>query len=231
MTTRAPWWLVAVAVACAAQTASECDGLVPGLTSASADARERAARTLYKRCPVDVTGAMGNLRASLRKSVELGNANAGALLLLGRYRDAETREFLEQRVAATAPKLKLDPWQKPVPVGLAAAVAAVSAGSPNARERLKEALKPVEEAEFLTSVLPSIQDNKSLDMLLALLVDERTVSTGVPSGATPRRRIADLAADGLASRFSLTEFKVRPGDRYTRGELEQIRRLVTAKLR
>jgi hypothetical protein len=213
-----------------AHAQTDCTALSAGLTSSSADTRERAARAVYEKCPPATTRTLPDLNASLRKSVQLGNASAAALLLLGRYQDPETRSFLEQRTSKALPKVKLDPWQPPVPLGLAAAVAAVSAGSESARARLTQGLSPIEESEFLASSIPAIQDRASLRALVKLLDDERTVNTGVPSGATPRLRIADLALEAFCKRFELTPFPLRPGDRYSPSEIASVAKLVLQRL-
>lgn len=223
-------WIFVIAQVTMAQAPSACSAFAPGLTSGSADIRERSARSIYENCPTGSTASLPDLNSSLRKSVEMGNASAAALLLLGRWSDVPTREFLEKKIADKTTKVKLHPWQPPVPAGLAAAVAATSAGSVSARERLKAGLVPVEEAEFLASVVPAIQDEHALRLLMKLLEDERTVNTGVPSGAEPKLRITDLALEAYVKRFQLKPFPLRPGARYTPSEVEQVRGLIAKML-
>ncbi len=218
---------LAAAMRLGAQT-PDCAAQVAGLTNPSADTRDRTARALYRSCPPEATAALAALPAALRKSIEMGNANAAAFLLLGRFPDAASRGFLEKRVGAKAPMLKLDSWQKPVAAGLAAAVAASSA-SEAARTRVKAGLGPVDEAAFLVAALPAISDPSTLRTLAALLADERTVSLGVPSGASPRLRIADLAVEAFRARWPSNGFTLRPGDRYTAAEIGQVKQMVLSK--
>lgn len=208
-----------------AQTPAVCRALVPGLTSPSADTRERSARGIYQKCPSGITAMLPSLNSSLRKSIEMGNVGAAAYLLLGRFHDPETRAFLEQRLKAKS-KVKLESWQPPVSAGIAAAAGAVSGGSEGARARLKEGLKPIEEAEFLASVIQAIEDQVSLQALLKLLDDERTVNSGVPSGAEPKTRVADLALESYVKRFALKAVPLRPGARYSPAEIAQVRKLI-----
>ena len=92
-----------------------------------------------------------------------------------------------------------------------------------------EGLGPVDEAEFIALTLGDIHAAAKLAPLLKLLDDQRTVASGTPSGATPQRRICDLAVDSLVSRFSLQlSFPLRPADRYTGAEIEQVRELATS---
>ncbi len=202
-----------------------CDALVPAVTDSSADIRERTVRALHDLCAVEISESLPQLGAALRESVRMGNTSAAALLLLGRYREDENREFLRSLLRAETPVVKLESWHHPVPQSLAVAVAAVSAGYSPARDRLFDGLGKIEEAEFLALVLGDIDDTVTLEYLLKLLDDERTTSSGVPSGAQPRRRLCDLATDEFARRFGLQPFPLRTSDRYSDEEIDQVRTL------
>lgn len=200
--------------------APACEALAPALTDASADIRERASRALHK-CPAGVRG----IEEPLRQSIRMGNTAAASLLLLGQFRDQANVEFLKQQLNNKQP-VKLEDWSQPVPSGLAAAVAAVSAGVEGARRRLTDGLGPLNEAEFLVSVLPDISDRGALPGLLNLLDDERAVALGVPSGAMPQRRVCDLAVDAFVARLGLkAPFPLNARGRYSGEERKQVRQM------
>jgi HEAT repeat protein len=203
-----------------------CAALVPALTSPSADVRERTARALHSACSRPGTEGIPNLEAALRQSVELGNSAAAALLMLGRFQDNENREFLKRCLPARTPLVKLNPWSAPVPQGLAAAVAGVSAGVAEARPWLVEGLSDLAQAEFLASVLPDVTDLKALLSLLLLLDNKQTIRSGVPSGAQPQRRLCDLAVDAFVTRLGLhPAFSLRTSDRYSDEEIAEVKKL------
>jgi hypothetical protein len=202
--------------------------LVPALTLASADVRERAARALHQVGASQGMAGITNLESALHRSVEMGNSAAAALLLLGRFQDEANRQWLKLRLAATAPMVKLHPWNTPVPQGLAAAVAGVSAGLPEARPRLLEGLRDLAHAEFLALALPDVADPAALRSLLPLLDDTRPTRLGVPSSAQPQRRVCDLAVDGFLARLTLhPTFSPRPSGRYAEQEIAQVKALVS----
>ncbi len=205
----------------AGQGQAGCEQLVAGLTDSSADLRERAARALYANCPATVTDKVAGLEVALRKSVTMGNPSAGTLLLLGRFKSDESRKFLQQHMISKE-MVKLQPWQPPVRQGLAAAVAAVSAGVPSALPAVQKGLGPLPEAEFLVSAMADLSDNSAVVSLAKLLDDSRTVQAGVPSGVQPQLRIQDLALEAFVARLKLRpSFAIRNGSRYTDAELAQ----------
>jgi hypothetical protein len=207
-----------------------CPALTAGLTDASADMRERAARAIYRICSA-ATADMPGLGAALRQSVRIGNTAAAPLLLLGRFPDDETRAFLRGLLAATGSMVKFENWNPPLPQMLAAAVGAVSTGVTEAEPALLQGLHTVSQAEFLALVLGDVQIASALRPLLPLLHDERPVSTGVPSGAEPRRRVCDLAAESFVRRLRLAPtFALRPPARYSTDELDQIEALARAAI-
>jgi len=161
----------------------------------------------------------------------MGNASAAPLLLLGRFSNDETRSFFRGLLAGERSMVKLDDWNPPVPQALAAAVGGVSVGVPEAEPVLVQSLQTINQAEFLALVLGDIHVASALRPLLALLHDERPVSTGVPSGAEPRRRVCDLAVESLVHRLRLTPaFTLHPPARYSKGERDQIEALARAAI-
>jgi HEAT repeat protein len=206
-----------------------CRALKPALVDAAADLRERAARGIHGNCPMPETARIADLDSDLRRSVEMGNAAAAALLLLGRFDNEATRSYLESRITGQDRAVKLNSWNPPVPQRLAAAVGGVSVAAPSAEAVVEQGLGPVNEAEFIALTLGDIHAVARLAPLLKLLDDQRTVASGTPSGATPQRRICDLAVDSLVSRLGLQpSFALRPADRYTGAEIERVRELAAA---
>jgi HEAT repeat protein len=206
-----------------------CQALKAALVDAEADLRERAARGIHGNCPARETAHIADLDAALRRSVDMGNTAAAALLLLGRFDNEATRSYLEGRIASKDHAVKLNSWNPPVPQRLAAAVGGVSAAVPDAEAVVERGLGLVNEAEFVALTLGDIRPATKLSPLLRLLDDRRTVASGTPSGATPQRRICDLALDSLVRRLSLQPlFQLRPADRYTDAEIAQVRELATA---
>jgi hypothetical protein len=206
-----------------------CPALKPALVDVAADLRERAARGIYGNCPMRETARIVDLDSDLRRSVDMGNAAAAALLLLGRFDNDATRSYLESRIAGQDRAIKLNAWNPPVPQRLAAAVGGVSVAAPGAESVVELGLGPVNEAEFIALTLGDIHAVGKLAPLLKLLDDQRTVASGTPSGATPQRRICDLAVDSLVRRLGLQlPLPLRPADRYTSAEIEQVRELATA---
>jgi len=205
-----------------------CQALKPALVDAEADLRERAARGVHGNCPVRQTARIADLDAALRRSVDMGNAAAAALLLLGRFDNEATRTYLESRIASKDRAVKLNSWNPPVPQRLAAAVGGVSAAVPDAEAVVERGLGLLNEAEFVALTLGDIRPAAKLLPFLKLLDDQRTVASGTPSGAAPQRRICDLALDSLVRRLSLRPlFQLRPADRYTDAEIAQVRELAT----
>jgi HEAT repeat protein len=210
---------------------SACDALVAPLASRSADVRERAARGIYSACPPEATAAIPGLAAALRQSIQTGTASAAPVLLLGRFQDEETRAFLRNLLASNAP-VKREPWNTPVPLRLAAAVAGVSAGVEGAQNQMAQGLGSTPEAEFLAGSIGDVRDTRALGVLLPLLDSDQTVRSSVPSGAQPQRRVRDVAVDGFAARLRLSpSFALRPSDRYTDAEISEIRRLTSAAVK
>ncbi len=212
----------------------ECANEVKRLTDASQDVRERAATLLYTACGPSGLGKQA--AASLRKSVELGNSSAGAILLLGHFPCAATKAVLEQAMLRpTKPGLvKLQSWGPAAPVALAAQIALTRLGSPVSRDQLLGAVSTgsAEEEHFLLSVLPEIDDPGVLGALSGKLDDEREISGGVPSGATPRPRVCDLAVEAFGAKLKLKySFRVSPGRRYTASEREEAREKIATAMK
>jgi hypothetical protein len=205
-----------------------CAAMVRALTSASADMRERTANTMYRRCQRPQVENVVGWEPALHQSVRMGNTAASAILLLRHFANDGNRQFLLQLLKADAAPVKLAAWSTPVPQVLAAAVAAVSVGLAQAQTRLVQGLDDVASAEFLASTLPDVTDLVALHSLLPLLDNQQTVRAGVPSGASPQRRVCDLALDAFVDRLSLRpSFSLRAGGRYITAEFDEVKRLAS----
>jgi hypothetical protein len=94
---------------------------------------------------------------------------------------------------------------------------------------VEQGLGPLDEAEFVALTLGDIRVAAKLQPVVKLLDDRREVAGATPSGARPQRRICDLAVDSLVRRLELQpSFRLRPADRYTDGEIAQVRALAAA---
>ncbi len=202
--------------------AKSCELLESALTDPSADIRGRAASALYWKCDRNVTAQRA--APALCQSVTMGNANAGALLLLGyAVRPEEARACLDRAFPKWA-KVKLVTSMQPVPAPVAARVALARLGHAKAVEELRAAFSPrtpLPETLFLLAVLRDIQDPGGLAASLVHL-DDRRACPGLVSHAT--REVRDVALEALVSRLSL-DFKVEPGKRYSDAEVDTVRQL------
>lgn len=207
---------------------ASCAAALVALTSASADARERAARTLHERCDRTILTKDPATAAVLRKAVESGSG-AAAILLLGNFRDAESLRALHSIPTDKPVKLRLS--STPVPASLAAAVALARAGDP---EPLKLAVQTrnLAELEFLLDALGDIEPGPAMRALaINALGDEREVTGGVPSGVRPQRRLCDAAVDTLAARLKLDlDFPLTPARRYSPEHLAKVRAVILQAL-
>ena len=208
-----------------------CRYIVPALADSSADLRERAARALYARCPAEAWRS-GEAAGALRKSVAEGNGAAAAYLMLGHFPDPATEEVLRAALEDSSP-VKLERWQAPVPASLPALVALARMGRSGAEERLVPAVRQagLNELVFLLHVLDEIEARAALRALSSALGDSREISGGVPAGATPRRRVQDLAVDTFVRRLNLQPgFPLQPAARYAPAQISRIRGMVEKAL-
>ena len=122
-----------------------------------------------------------------------------------------------------------------MPVETAAAVALSAAGDPEGRgagelHRLASTDEPTIRL-FLLEVIGDIDDPSTLQQMRGYLSDERRAPGGVPQGATPSRRIADLVADALIDRLNLeVRFARRPAGRYEAEQLAEVDSKVRAAI-
>jgi hypothetical protein len=87
------------------------------------------------------------------------------------------------------------------------------------------------EREFLLSVMREIDAPEVLHALAATLDDTTAISSGVPSGAAPQRRLCDLAVEQFVQRLNLTvDFNLNSHGRYTPEEINQVRTAIREQL-
>jgi hypothetical protein len=198
---------------------ADCAALTSVLLDDSFDLRNRAASALYWKC--DRAKAI-NFGTSLCRSLELGNAEAGAVLLLGYARPEVAKPCL--RTMAKRPEMvKLEVSAQPVSISLAATVALARLGDAEAQHQLRQAFdKPTQTtALFLLGVLRDIDDHEALQAAVKLLDDDRE-APGVMSDST--RTIRDVALEALVARLSLTtSFAVEPGRLYDPQQISEVR--------
>jgi hypothetical protein len=161
---------------------------------------------------------------TLCRSVAMGNANAGALLLLGYAAKPEKAMPCLDRAFPKWAKVKLVTSTQPVPAPLAARVALARLGNERAIGELRSAFSreaPLPETLFLLAVLRDIRDPGVLAASLVHL-DDRRACPGLVSHAT--REVRDVALEALTSRLGL-DFQVEPGRHYSDAEVDTVRRL------
>jgi hypothetical protein len=200
--------------------AAACQGLERALVDPSADIRVRAATALYGRCNRGVSARRA--AQTICKSLEMGNASAGAILLLG-HAPREQAEPCLSRIFPKGSAVKGVTSSRPVPSEFAAMVPLAKLGNDKALAALRAAFaKPsVAEALFLLSVLYEVDDMQALRASVSLLDDERTVPSA-RSDAT--RKMRDAAVDALADRLSLKlSFQPQIGQRFTTAEITEVK--------
>lgn len=196
--------------------------------------RERAAITLYRDSESErVFNFTANEAEAIRRSVELGNRNAAALLMMGRIPGAESQELLRQvRNTDGAGLTKVENWAPAVPVAFVVDVAFSHLGDTDARARLLawSAQQDLGTLRFVLSELAEIDDPTLLRAIAQSLDDEREVPEGVPSGAAPRR-VCDSAVDAFVQRLSLQpSFALHSARRYEASNIAEIKAQLDAVL-
>jgi len=198
---------------------ADCKALSGALTDESFDLRSRAASALYWKCD---RAAAATFAALLCRTLELGNAEAGAVLLLG-YARPEDAEPCLQKAARQSRMVKLAVSARPVPIALPVRVALARLGHADGIGALRTAfdMPDVDTSLFLLGVLRDIEDGAALRASLRFLDDDRE-APGVVAHAM--RRVRDVAVEALAARFSLkSTFALEPGRRYAAREITEIR--------
>ena len=204
-----------------------CTAILTTLTDSSADIRQRSARILY-RC--DHTVLMKNDATSMQlgKSIKMGNTAAAAMLLLANFPDAESKAILVDMTKKDQ-KVKLLDWMPPVSSSLVASVSLTRMKSEVGKKYLIDSIKSgsINDLLFILNIMPDIDDMDVLQFLTKLLSDKREISQGIPSGATPKRRLCDLAVNAFAKKLNLDYgFKLSQEKRYTVAELRKATEMV-----
>jgi hypothetical protein len=128
---------------------------------------------------------------------------------------------------------KLRPWTAAVPIPLVVDLALSRRGDAAARLALLEMVGEgsLEVDAFLLDVLREVDEPKVLQALKKALDDEREVSGGVPSGAEPRRRLADQAVDSFVERLNLSVgFRRDSSRRYSSEEIAEVKSLIGSSI-
>ncbi|WP_299436502.1 HEAT repeat domain-containing protein [uncultured Rhodospira sp.] len=200
--------------------------LVRLLGDAEPEVQSRAAAALYDLpLPGAALDAEPGAAEALMAAASDRPLTAAELLLLGYVEDPGAEAMLRGVDAGAAVKLR--PWHRPVPATLAGDVALSRRGDAAARDRLlqRQPDGPTEELVFLLSVLRDVDAPPVLHHLAALtLGDDRTIDLGVPSGASPKRRVCDLAVDAFTARLDLDlPFALDPAGRYDEAQRQAVR--------
>lgn len=204
-----------------------CQGLERALTDPVADIRVRAATALYGRCDRAVTARRA--AQAICASLEMGNASAGAILLLG-HASREQAEPCLRRPFPKGSAVKGVTSSRPVPSEFAAIVPLAKLGNEKALVSLRAAFaRPtVAEALFLLSVLHEVNDGEALRASVGLLDDERPVPS---ARSDAMRKMRDAAVDALADRLSLRmSFQPQTGQRFTPAEVAEVKAAALAAI-
>jgi hypothetical protein len=206
------------------------DALAAQLASDEPEQRDRAARSIHSARAWDLVPPLSGALRDAARAVP----TAAVLLLLAHDPSDENTQLLRQAMRSrTGKQTKLELGSPAVPVETAAAVALSAAGDPEARRELHELASSDDPTtrRFLLEVIGDIDDPPTLQQLRQYLSDEREAPGGVPQGAAPARRIADLAADALIDRLNLdVRFARRPAGRYEAEQLAEVDSKVRAAI-
>jgi hypothetical protein len=193
------------------------------LVDSSPDVRERTARAMFQ-CDRSLVGSDASVGGLLRESIKQGNSAAAATLLLAYFPGDETIAVLTGFSDDSAP-VKLENWMTPVPATLAASVSLARLQYDSGKDQLLTAISrnSLEEQVFLLSVMSEIEDRDVIQSLATHLSDQREVRYGVPSGATPRRRLCDMAVDSFVNRLDLEiDFRLTSAARYNDLQIDTV---------
>lgn len=199
--------------------------LIEQLRATDIELHEKAAYTYYLgTCDVAPGAEIVN---ALIDSVRSGNLSPAAFLLIGKSGHPSVAVALSQvREEHGDQMTKLNPWDMPITVADALLLPLSKSGDVASRQVLLERIEDNDPA-ILTYLLNVAGDVDSPEILHALgrvaLKNHTEILGGVPSGAAPARRVADLSVDALVDRLSLdVDFALRPSQRYTDGEISQV---------
>ncbi len=205
-----------------------CSPMANALTDADADNRERAASLLQRQCP-DLVVRVDGANAKLRASISRGNASAYALTLLSHSSQEIDKAFVATQLHNDRSMVKAESSSRPVPMSVAAALAASVMKLPDSAAHLTGLLSNQRYAEFFAASIGAVQDRNTLSLLVPLLDDQRSVASGVPSHAKAIRRVCDAAADQFIVALRLEgQMPPRIGSPYTDTELIQLRQQIAA---
>lgn len=205
------------------------NALVGVLVDQSEEIRERAARSLYKYLIKNT--AQINLGSKPAESAKLGKPGAAVLLLLGYSvaSPATSNEILKKSLTDER-LVKLYQYSPMVPAWLPAMVSLSRLGDVQARLSLHSEIDKgnIDTLDFLLQTIESIDAPEILYALaIKTLTDEREISGGVPEGAQPSRRVADLAVDAFVERLEFEPvFEITPSRRYNKSDIHKILNLI-----
>ena len=204
--------------------------LAPLMANPDYDTRVRATEAVYT--AVIAHGAPRD-QAFADKIVAAiqGEPTAGALLLGGLVPAAE--EPLNAHVGQTR-LVKLFTSKPPVPAGIPATVALSLLGDQDSRDRLEQSVMAGDPVllEFYLTAMPMIDSPTILHALAAAtLANEAPVGDGLPSGADPPRRLADIATETFVRQFDLHPgFELDETERYSEEKRRKVLSLITASM-
>lgn len=187
-----------------------------------------AAGVVYAAVIRDGSASVPGLATALAKTPARDEPSAALLLLnaFGGHPDRVRLSLAETRLVA------IREGEPVVEAGLPAAMALARRGDRDGVTALRKRIDrgTLEDLEFMLRAIGVIDSAGTLQALaMRTLGDTREIGDGLPSGVTPRRRIADLAVEAFSSRLRLQSgVETRAVKRYSTAEISRVRAAILA---
>jgi hypothetical protein len=203
-----------------------CTAVTAKLIDPSQPIREKAARDFFT-CQGEFSISVTSYSISeyLRRTIAMGNSAAQVYVTLGKAKNAEDREFLEQRQMHPTTMVRWHPDSQLVSESLAAMIGRMRQTTEVRPDLIKAASNPgIAEAEFLLDVLPEIDDKQVIAEIAKFLQDTRLLPQR-------NRRVCDYALPELSKKLKLRLPFQPSATAFTDEQLDETRRMVTDALR
>ena len=223
--------LEAIALLDALDSEPAAQAAVTALNDSNPDIGSRAARLVFRSVIRHGADGFTRLGAALAAKPTDVQRDAAKLLLLGFTSEGEATL---RSALGDGPLVKLSDDGPAVRATLPAEISLSLRGAKDAHARLIERIGAgnAAELEFLLRVVAMIDAPEILHALAErTLGNERAIGGGVPSGATPLRRMTDLAVEAFINRLRLdTGIETTAVKRYSPAEIERVRKAVLASV-
>ncbi len=205
--------------------------LAQAVSDLSTDVSERASMALYERFDPDQVAANADVIRAVLGSINAGNPAGATLVLAGYMPGAKTEEALRmflKRPESRKPTIFLAD-SNPVTAYLPALLALARLGDKDSMSEMASRAEraDVDEWLFLLAAIRDVNAPRILHAIKSALDDTRETAAGIPSHASPKRRICDEALNALVKRLGLkSSFSISTTQRYSPQELAEVRRLI-----